>query len=134
MPAASPLIAVWDPDPQEPALIRQAKAFIAERLDDPALSPGLVAKAQGVSVRQVHRLFASTGSSLGDWVRQLRLARCAAALRDQNQAHESLTRIAFRWGFNDSAHFSRAFRSAFGQTPREYRSHHLKHGAKLSCH
>jgi AraC-like DNA-binding protein len=39
-------------------------------------------------------------------------------------AAEKLTRIAFRWGFNDSAHFSRAFTAEYGVTPREYRDSH----------
>jgi AraC-like DNA-binding protein len=33
----------------------------------------------------------------------------------------SITETCFRWGFNDSATFSRAFRAEFGVSPREYR-------------
>ncbi|MDD5581131.1 MAG: AraC family transcriptional regulator [Methylobacter sp.] len=29
--------------------------------------------------------------------------------------------MAFRWGFNDSAHFSRVFKQQFGCSPREFR-------------
>ena len=29
--------------------------------------------------------------------------------------------IAFGWGFNDAAHFSRAFRERFRRSPREWR-------------
>ena len=39
---------------------------------------------------------------------------------------EGITEIAFRWGFNDSAHFSKAFRAEFGQSPRAYRALHLE--------
>jgi len=32
-----------------------------------------------------------------------------------------VTEIAFRWGFKDSAHFSRAFKREFGISPSEVR-------------
>ena len=113
------------PEPGEPALIRQVKAYVLQHLDDPDLSPGAIAKAQRMSVRHLHRLFRATGASLGDWVRQTRLARCAADLRDGTHADKSLTEIAFRWGFSDSAHFSRTFRAQYGQSPRAYRAGRL---------
>jgi AraC-like DNA-binding protein len=31
--------------------------------------------------------------------------------------------IAFAWGFNDLAHFSRIFKQKFGASPREWRKH-----------
>ena len=109
-------------EPGEPALIRQVKAYVLRHLDDPGLSPNAIAKLHKVSVRHLHRLFRATGASLGDWVRQSRLARCAADLRDGAHQAESLTEIAFRWGFSDSAHFSRTFRAQYGQSPRAYRA------------
>jgi AraC-like DNA-binding protein len=57
-------------------------------------------------------------------VRKLRLARCAADLRSAASDGTGITDIAFRWGFNDSAHFSKAFRAEFGQSPRDYRARH----------
>ena len=33
----------------------------------------------------------------------------------------SITEIAFRWGFNDMAHFSRAFHKQHGETASAYR-------------
>ena len=107
----------------EPALVRDIRRHVAEHLGDPELSPASVARAVGVSVRHLHRLLAGAGAgSLGEWVRRSRLERCAADLRDPALAHENLTQIAFRWGFNDSAHFSRSFRAAYHQAPRDYRA------------
>jgi len=37
------------------------------------------------------------------------------------EAHQSISEIAFRYGFSDSAHFSRTFRQRFGLSPREFR-------------
>jgi AraC-like DNA-binding protein len=106
----------------EPAIIRQVKAYIVQHLDNPTLSPPAIARAQGVSVRHLHRLFKAGGVSLGDWVRQRRLAQCAADLADVANDGRSLTEIAFRWGFSDSAHFSRSFRAQYGVAPRDYRA------------
>ena len=85
------------------------------------LSPESIAKAHGVSVRQLHRLFRRTGTSIGRWILRARLDRCAADLLDEARLAESVTQIGFAWGFNDSAHFSRVFRAEFGQAPTLYR-------------
>ena len=33
--------------------------------------------------------------------------------------------IAFSWGFNDAAHFSRSFKEQYGMSPREFRQQAL---------
>jgi AraC-like DNA-binding protein len=109
----------------EPALIRRVKTYAEVHLSEPSLSPSRVADIEGISVRHLHRLFGATGESFSNWVRKSRLASCAADLRNAALAGTSVTRIAFRWGFNDSAHFSRAFLTEYGCTPSEYRSRHL---------
>jgi AraC-like DNA-binding protein len=38
-------------------------------------------------------------------------------------ADRSIAAIAFGWGFGDLSGFNRAFRAAFGATPREVRAH-----------
>ncbi len=98
--------------------------YILANLDRGDLAPRDIAAANGISVRQLHRLFSGTGTTVSEWVRRLRLARCAADLRRADSASEGITAIAFRWGFNDSAHFSKAFRAEFGQSPRSYRAQH----------
>jgi len=102
--------------------LRALQRYIAANLDDHSMSPAAVAAANGISVRQLHRLFQEGGTSIGKWVRRERLGRCAAELRDPSRRADSLTVIAFRWGFKDSAHFSRTFREQYGQTPRAFRA------------
>jgi AraC-like DNA-binding protein len=111
-------------DHASPLVIR-VHHYILENLDGVDLSPRAIALANGVSVRQLHRVFSVTGTTVSHWVRKLRLARCAAELRSAGSRSEGITNIAFRWGFNDSAHFSKAFRAEFGQSPRAYRAQHL---------
>ena len=43
-------------------------------------------------------------------------------LADLRLCERSITEIAFAWGFNDAAHFSRAFSNAFGLSPTRFRA------------
>lgn len=95
-------------------------AYIDGKLADD-LSPETIARAVGVSVRALYRLFEERDISPSAYIRTRRLERCAQELRAQDHHAKSLTEIAFRWGFKDSAHFSRSFRAHFGMTPKDYR-------------
>jgi AraC family transcriptional regulator, positive regulator of tynA and feaB len=102
-------------------LLPVLQAYVMAHLSDPTLSPAGIAQAHGISVRQLHRLFAPTGTTLGNWIRLQRLQCCADDLRNSELQIVKLTDIAHQWGFSDSAHFSRAFKDEFGQTPSHYR-------------
>lgn len=95
-------------------------SYIDTRLQE-ELGPQRIARDVGVSVRSLYRLFEDRDQSLAGYIRDRRLNRCAEEMRASSHRHENLTSIAFRWGFKDSAHFSRSFRSHFGMTPRDYR-------------
>jgi AraC-like DNA-binding protein len=69
----------------------------------------------------MHKLFENAGQSFAHYLRLRRLERCRAELVHQLYAHLSITEICFRWGFNDSSHFSHAFREQYGMSPRDYR-------------
>ncbi len=96
-------------------------AFIEEHLANPDLSPRFIAAAQHISVRQLHKLFHGTGSTVGGWIRQRRLDRCRHDLRDPQLADRPVAAIGARWGYPDPAHFSRLFKAAYGTGPRDYR-------------
>jgi len=104
-----------------PPLVHVIQNHILANLHLASLSPDSIAKAHGVSVRQLHRLFRHMGTSVGHWIRRARLDRCAADLLDESRLAASVTEIGFAWGFNDSAHFSRVFKAEFGQAPTRYR-------------
>lgn len=104
---------------QHSALLARIRAFVLDRLHEPDLSPAAIAAAHGISVRQLHRVFQAMGCTVERWIWQQRLARCRRELLDP--AGATISQIAFRWGFSDAAHFSRAFRRAFGLSPRELR-------------
>lgn len=97
----------------------EAKALIERRLGDPDLDPRAIARALGVSVRTLHAWFHVDGRSVSRWVLHRRLARARDDLRNDRVC--SITQIAFRWGFNDAAYFSRAFRRVYGVSPSAWR-------------
>jgi AraC-like DNA-binding protein len=109
------------PDSRQRALLQQVLAFIEARLGDPDLSPGDIAAAHYISPRYLYKLFETEQATVADWIRRRRLERCRGDLLDPAQRHTPVSAIANRWGFASAAHFSRAFRAAYGLPPSEYR-------------
>lgn len=68
--------------------------------------------------RIIKRIFGLTPIQL---ISKTRLAAASQLLRDTDR---SVARIAFECGFGDHSAFTRAFRSAMGATPSEFRSRH----------
>jgi len=93
------------------------RLYIDANLSNPSLSPATIAKANAISIRTLHRLFESTDDSVGAVIRERRLSRCRADLL--RGTDESVTAIAFRWGFRNMSFFSRLFRERYGVSARE---------------
>jgi acetamidase/formamidase/AraC-like DNA-binding protein len=108
------------------AILHRLCQTIERKLDDPDLTPARVAEAEGISERYLQKLFEGSGSSFTHYLRERRLQRTSAELSNPAEAHHSISEIAYRNGFNDSAHFSRAFRHRFGLSPREFRQQELE--------
>ena len=107
---------------RENALLARINAFVQTHLSDPLLTPQSIAKAHHISVRTLYRLVeTSDRDGVTGWIRQLRLDRCRHDLQDPQFRDRPVYVIAARWGFTNSAHFSRVFRAAFGVTPHTYR-------------
>jgi AraC-like DNA-binding protein len=102
--------------------LQAIKSYIDSRLDDPDLSPANIAKANGISLRYLHYLFKSSGTSVSEWVREQRLNTCHQKLISDKHENDSITNIAFSMGFNSSSHFSRLFKEKFGMAPRNLRN------------
>ncbi|MCW2365789.1 AraC-like DNA-binding protein [Sphingobium sp. B7D2B] len=95
---------------------------IETNLTDADLSVQSVARSEGVSVRYIQQLFARSGQTVTGYVKGRRLERARADLVNPLHAQLSISEIAFRWGFNQSAHFSRAYRERFEEAPRQTRA------------
>jgi AraC-like DNA-binding protein len=99
----------------------QIKALVRARLTDPALSVALIARTLRLSPSTLHRAWAGEPCSLSDYIWGQRLDAARRALCDPACAARTVSDIAFSCGFNDAAHFSRAFRARFGCSPRDAR-------------
>lgn len=106
------------PDASPPMVMTRAKAVIERYLADETLCPEQIATAAGTSVRNLHRLFARFETSVGRYILERRLNRCAEAIL---QGDVKITSIALSWGFKDLSHFSRTFKSKYGVSPQRYR-------------
>jgi len=102
------------------AHLHRAEAFICSNLKDPALSTAKVADACGISMRYLQQLFAESSTTANGFIRDCRLVRADEDLR-RKAADDSISMIAYRWGFSDQAQFSRHYRTKFGITPSEAR-------------
>jgi AraC family transcriptional regulator, positive regulator of tynA and feaB len=105
------------PRQQTSSRLMAVRLYIDANLRNPSLSPATIAKANAISLRTLHRLFESTDDSVGAVIRERRLSRCRADLL--RGTDESVTAIAFRWGFRNISFFSRLFRERYGVSARE---------------
>ena len=103
------------------ALLYRLKSHILTHLHDPELALSDVASEIGISPRYASDLMADEQISFRSYVQIQRLERCKRDLSDPAQAARHVSDIAFAWGFNDLAHFSRIFKQRFGASPREWR-------------
>ncbi|SEH03839.1 AraC-type DNA-binding protein [Nonomuraea solani] len=102
-----------------PALARAAKDLTDDHLADPDLSPAMLARELGVTVRTLQRAFASTDESAAAYIRRRRLEQAGLALTAPS-GRPSVSELAAHWQFADSSHFIRAFKRQYGQTPAAY--------------
>ncbi|WP_067179011.1 helix-turn-helix domain-containing protein [Microtetraspora niveoalba] len=99
-----------------------AEDHIERRLHDPHLNAGEVARAMGISVRQLARIFEASGTTPARYILDRRLRRARADLLAPRARETTIADVAYRWGFSSQAHFARVFRASFGHTPSEARS------------
>ncbi|MEU8711811.1 helix-turn-helix domain-containing protein [Streptomyces sp. NPDC048663] len=104
------------------ALLLRIKEFIDRHLADPDLSLASIAREHRISVRYVHKLFENESTTAARWIQRRRLDACRGELSRRSPVPPTVAAVARRWGFTDAAHFSRAFRAAYGTSPSEWRA------------
>ena len=96
-------------------LITQVLVFIESNLEE-KLTLDVIANHFHMSKFYFHRIFAAcTGKSLNSYVSMRRLNAAVGLIKQSNL---SLTTIAYQLNFSSQAAFTRAFRQAFGVSPR----------------
>ncbi|MDO8961351.1 MAG: helix-turn-helix domain-containing protein [Methylophilus sp.] len=97
--------------------LRQIKDYVAQRLKDTQLDTAMIAEGTRLSPRYINDLFSDEETSLMRYVWRSRLEKCRKEILEY--PCEPVSVIAFKWGFNDMSHFSRAFKKRFGIGPTE---------------
>lgn len=111
---------VRTPEPMDdiPPGMTRALQWLEAHFDEP-LSPASLAQRSGLSptrfARLVKRIFGITSTQL------IAKTRLAAASRLLKETDASVAEVAVQCGFYDHSAFTRAFRSATGATPTQYR-------------
>ncbi|HKX44295.1 MAG TPA: helix-turn-helix domain-containing protein [Burkholderiaceae bacterium] len=103
-------------------LLEQVLRHIETHLADPSLGVSSLARAFGMTERNVHKLFEDTEATVSAHIRHRRLAMCRRDLEGSTLAARQIAEIAGHWGFADASHFSKAFRAAYGLSPTAFRS------------
>src|SRR5690606_13930058 len=97
--------------------LAEIKRRMLERLPDPAFDLALFAAEEGVAARTLYRLFAREGTTPMRWLWRQRLAAAHRLLAEHRV--ETVTEAAMSAGFSEASHFSRAFKAAYGRSPRD---------------
>ncbi|MFF9276956.1 AraC family transcriptional regulator [Streptomyces griseosporeus] len=112
-----------EPESRHEVLVRRIRTFIRQNLPDPELTPGVVASAHHISVSHLHRVFTqrSRGETVAAWIRSQRLEKARDDLANPSLRALPIHAVGERWGLPRASDFTRAFRSAYGLAPSEYR-------------
>jgi AraC-like DNA-binding protein len=105
----------------EATLLERLRAHIDTQLSSPGLGPEALCAAFRLSRTHLYRLFEPLGG-VAAYIQGRRLTRARGDLADPAKARLKIYEIAYAWGFVSEAHFSRAFRRAFGLTPGQVRA------------
>ncbi|MGX1163368.1 AraC family transcriptional regulator [Arthrobacter sp. SLBN-100] len=106
---------------QRLVLLARVQAYISSHLGDPELTVTAIAATHHVSVRYLQKLFEEHGETVSAWIRRKRLEKCRHDLLNPQLRDRPVSAVGMHWGFTDASSFSRAFKSAFGRAPAEYR-------------
>jgi len=99
-------------------LLRRLIAVFEDHIEKSNFTTEDLAKEIGLSRMHLNRkVKALTNLSTHDFLRTLRLQRAARMLK---KASWTVSEIAYKVGYNNLSHFSRAFRKQFGKLPSEF--------------
>lgn len=103
------------------ARLQAVKADIAANVGDPRLSLDWLAARHGISPRYLRALFYGEGTSLTDYVLEIRLSHAHRLLTRDHLDDRNIATIALASGFGDLSWFHQTFRRRFEMTPADVR-------------
>jgi AraC-like DNA-binding protein len=104
------------------SILWRARDAISQHIADANLTPAALAAQVNVSLRRLQEVFQAQGTTPSECIWEMRLEYARNLLAAQQNQKDSITTLAYRAGFSDTAHFSRRFKQQFGLSPREFRS------------
>lgn len=107
---------------RDSALFSEVRDFIEDHLRDGELSAAFIADALDISPADMRDMFARRNDTLRGFILRRRLEEIARRIRDPKWRGATVSEIAFGWGFNSAAHFTRSFRARYGISPVQYRN------------
>jgi len=99
--------------------LKLLQEFVLSHLGDPCLCPATVAAHFKISRRHLHKLFARSGQSYGQFQLEARLGHSDRLIHMETA--RTLSEIATLAGFSSFSHFSRTYRQRFGIAPSQRR-------------
>ena len=94
---------------------------IDRKIGSARLNPQMICDLTGVSRSALYRMFDDAGG-VAAYIQRRRLQLVLSDLERPETLSEPIAAIAGRWGFFCISSFNRAFRRAYGMTPREARA------------
>lgn len=107
-------------------LVERITRYVRENLAAPNLDWRSICRQFGLSRSTLHRLF-DDHDGISNFIRRERLMAACRQLQ-RGGPMTAISAVAERLGFTDSSSFSRAFRRAFGHSPRDLRGGDLGAG------
>lgn len=122
LPGTFPNTALTDPAIEErrdgqTATLRRAITFIDENAHTTVTAADIAAAAH-VTTRTIQLIFRRhLDTTPVEYLRRVRLSHAHRDLLAAEPAHESVTAVAYRWGFSSQSRFATLYRQAYGVPP-----------------
>lgn len=113
--------------PPVAAYLTVACHYIESRLGDTSLSATDIARAVGISPRHLSRAFATTDTTVPQYVLGRRLAAAKEMLHRPDAYRTTIAEVAARCGFTSMAYFSKSFAAQFGKHASDVRRGAMRH-------
>lgn len=108
---------ILDSEDTDSAGLQAVRIYIEHNLENPDLSPDLIAINTAMSRSKLFRICRPYGTPM-ELVRHRRMRRAADYLR--SNATMTIEQISFAVGYRNRESFSRAFKAEFGLSPKEF--------------